>query len=301
MKNKTTLATLASLAGYSIFGFSFLFSKTALNLATPFVLLSVRFLTAFLVLNVLALAGVIKLNLKGKPIKMLLVLGLVQPVLYFIFESYGISMTTASFSGVMIGLVPVVGLVVDIVFMKERCTALQAVCTVASVIGVAMTTTGGFGTVSIPGFVLLLGAVVTAVLYAIISRKTAELFSPFERTYVMFALGSVAFTAMALVETKGDVAALAVPLSNPTFWLCILYLSVMSSVCAFTFINFAVGYISAGRAMIFSNFTCVISAVAGILILKESFTPLQLVGVAIIIVSVFGVSVQSGSGEEQKQ
>ena len=290
MKNKTTIATLAALTGYSIFGFSFLFSKTALNLTTPFVLLAVRFLAAFLLLNVLVLVGVIKLDLKGKPIKMLLVLGLVQPVLYFICESYGIAMTTASFSGVMIGLVPVVGLVFDMIFMKERCTVLQAVFTVTSVIGVAMTTTGGFGTVSILGFVLLLGAVVTAVLYAIISRKTAEHFSPFERTYVMFALGTVAFTVMALVETKGNVGALVAPLSNPTFWLCILYLSVVSSVCAFTAINFAVGHISAGRAMIFSNFTCVISAVAGVLILKESFTPLQLVGVVIIIISVFGVS-----------
>ena len=153
-----------------------------------------------------------------------------------------------------------------------------------------MSTTGGFGTVSILGFMLLLGAVVTAVLYAIISRKTAEHFSPFERTYVMFALGTVAFTVMALVETKGNVGALVAPLSNPTFWLCILYLSVVSSVCAFTAINFAVGHISAGRAMIFSNFTCVISAVAGVLILKETFTPLQLVGVVIIIISVFGVS-----------
>ena len=290
MKNKTTIATLAALAGYSIFGFSFLFSKTALNLTTPFVLLAVRFLAAFLLLNILVLVGVIKLDLKGKPIKMLLVLGLVQPVLYFICESYGIAMTTASFSGVMIGLVPVVGLVFDMIFMKERCTVLQAVFTVTSVVGVAMTTTGGFGTVSILGFMLLLGAVVTAVLYAIISRKTAEHFSPFERTYVMFALGTVAFTVMALVETKGNVGALVAPLSNPTFWLCILYLSVVSSVCAFTAINFAVGHISAGRAMIFSNFTCVISAVAGVLILKETFTPLQLVGVVIIIISVFGVS-----------
>ena len=290
MKNKTTIATLAALAGYSIFGFSFLFSKTALNLTTPFVLLAVRFLAAFLLLNILVLVGVIKLDLKGKPIKMLLVLGLVQPVLYFICESYGIAMTTASFSGVMIGLVPVVGLVFDMIFMKERCTVLQAVFTVTSVVGVAMTTTGGFGTVSILGFMLLLGAVVTAVLYAIISRKTAEHFSPFERTYVMFALGTVAFTVMALVETKGNVGALVAPLSKPTFWLCILYLSVVSSVCAFTAINFAVGHISAGRAMIFSNFTCVISAVAGVLILKETFTPLQLVGVVIIIISVFGVS-----------
>ena len=81
---KPTLATLAGLLGYSIFGFSFLLSKVALGLTTPLVLLSVRFLTAFLVMNLLVLSGKMRLSLGGKPVRMLLLLGLVQPVVYFI-------------------------------------------------------------------------------------------------------------------------------------------------------------------------------------------------------------------------
>ena len=91
---RSTLATLAGLLGYSIFGFSFLFSKLALELTTPFVLLSVRFLTAFLVMNLLVLTGKMKLSLRGKPVRMLLLLGLVQPVVYFICENYGIALTS---------------------------------------------------------------------------------------------------------------------------------------------------------------------------------------------------------------
>ena len=94
---KTTLATLAALAGYSIFGFSFLFSKIALNQATPFVLLAIRFVTAFLLLNLVIFLGRIPFSLKGKPVGMLLVLGIVEPVIYFICENYGIAMTTTSF------------------------------------------------------------------------------------------------------------------------------------------------------------------------------------------------------------
>lgn len=176
--NQSVKATLAGLLGYSIFGFSFLFSKIALDLTTPFVLLSVRFLTAFLVLNLLLLTGKMTLSLKGKPVKLLLLLGLVQPVLYFICEAYGIAVTSASFSGVMIGLAPVVGLVFGILFLKEKCTIFQAVCTVLSVVGVAMTTTGGFGGASLSGFLLLMGAVVSAALFAIISRSAAAHFFP---------------------------------------------------------------------------------------------------------------------------
>ena len=49
--SQTTKATIAALLGYSIFGFSFLFSKLGLSVASPLVMISVRFLTAFLTLK----------------------------------------------------------------------------------------------------------------------------------------------------------------------------------------------------------------------------------------------------------
>ena len=77
------------------------------------------------------------------------------PVIYYICETHGIALTTASFSGVMIGLIPVAGLILGVLFLKEKCTFLQVVFTVLSVVGVGLTTTGGFGTFSLPGFLLL--------------------------------------------------------------------------------------------------------------------------------------------------
>jgi drug/metabolite transporter (DMT)-like permease len=145
--NKTTKSTLAALLGYSIFGFSFLFSKTALGFASPFFLLAVRFLFAFIALNFVLLFGKTRLSLKGKPVGSLLLLGFIQPVCYFIFETYGIDSTSAAFSGVMIGTVPIIGLVLGILFLKEKCSFLQGFFTVLSVLGVYLTTSGGFGNV----------------------------------------------------------------------------------------------------------------------------------------------------------
>ena len=289
---RSTLATLASLAGYSIFGFSFLFSKLALDMTSPFVLLSVRFLTAFLVLNLLLLTKRVSISLKNKPVLPLLLMGLVQPVIYFICEAYGIAMTSSSFSGVMIGLVPVAGLIFGVLFLKEKCTLFQVACTLCSVVGVTLTTSGGMGTFSLPGFLLLLGAVTSGALFTVLSRSIAGHFSAFERTYVMFALGSAVFTAIAAVESRGNVAALAAPLTSPAFWGAVLYLAVVSSVCAFLLINFSLNHISAGRSLIFSNFTTVISVLAGIFLMGDAFSPIQLLGIAIITASVFGVSWQ---------
>ena len=287
---RSTLATLAGLLGYSIFGFSFLFSKVALGLTTPLVLLSVRFLTAFLVMNLLVLTGKMRLSLGGKPVRMLLLLGLVQPVVYFICENYGIALTSASFSGIMLGIIPIAGLVLGRLFLKEPCSTFQVACALLSIVGVALTSAGGEVRFSLLGTVLLAGAAVSAALFNVISRGTAAYFTAFERTYVMFALGSAVFTVLALTENRRDLAALRVPLSEPWFWVAVLYLSVASSVCAFLLINFSVNYISVAKASLFSNFTTVISVLAGIFIMKDSFSSVQLAGIVIITLSIFGVS-----------
>lgn len=287
-------ATLAAVASSLIFGFSFLAAKLALGRAEPSVMLSVRFLTACLLMTLLLLTGWQKVSFRGKPVGRLLLMGFIQPVIYFICETNGIALTTSSFSGVMIGLIPVAGVIIGALFLKERCTALQALFTAGSVVGVALTTTGGFGSFSLPGFLYLLGAVLAAATFTAISRSLSGVFSAFERTYAMTIMGATVFTANALFQTRADFSVWAQPLSQPGFWGAILYLAGLSSVCAFLLFNYAVNHLSAGHASVMSNVTTVVSVLAGIFIMGDSFTPLQLAGIALIVLSVLGVSWQNG-------
>ncbi len=297
--DRSTKATLAGLAGNSIFGFSFLFSKLALGVTTPFVLLSVRFVIAFLVMNLLVLTGRVKLELKGKPIKMVLLLGLLQPILYFIFETYGIAMTSSSFSGIMLGLVPVVGLVVGRVMLKESATLRQVVCAFGSIFGVVLTSLGGgLGAFSPLGTLLLAGAAVSAALFNAVSRSTSKNFSAVERTYVMFALGAVVFPIIAILQNLGDLSVFAAAFTSGRFWGAVIYLAVISSVAAFLLVNYAMGGISVAKASVFTNFATVISVLAGIFIMGDSFTVPQLIGIVVIIVSVLGVSYQKSEEKE---
>ena len=218
-------------------------------------------------------------------------MGLLQPCIYFICEAEGIRLTTASFSGVIIGLVPVAGIVLGVLFLKEKCSIFQIICTVLSVVGVVLITTGGMGEFSMTGFVLLLISVVATTSFSILSRSISEKFSAFERTYVMTGFGSICFTVIALFETKCDPLLWITPMKSGDFWLCTLYLAIVSSVGAFTLINYALNYLSIGHTLIFSNLTSCLSVVLGILVVKESFSAVQLLGIVIIILSVFGVSI----------
>lgn len=289
--SKTLKATVAGLLGYGIYGFSFLFTKVALNNCTPFIMLAVRFTLAFLILSIPVIFGKIRISLKGKPVIKLLVMGLIQPVLYFITESYGIAMTSASLSGVIIGLVPVAGIIFGALFLREKCSALQVICTLLSVGGVALTTTGGTEDFSAIGLALLIASVISTTSFAIINRSVADKFTPFERTYVMTGLGSLCFSVIGLFTEGTDISVWLAPLKNTDVTVSILYLAVVSSICAFTLVNYTLNHLTVGYTLIFTNFTTVISVVAGVLILRESFTPLQLCGVCIILASVFAVSV----------
>ncbi len=131
-------AVAAAVLGNSFFGLSFLFSKVALERLEPFVLLAVRFIVAFVMLNLVLLTGKVKIRLTGKPVQKILMLGLVQPVLYFTFENYGIRGTSTAFAGTLLAIVPVITLIAGVLFRKEIPSRLQVFGAVLSVIGVAV-------------------------------------------------------------------------------------------------------------------------------------------------------------------
>lgn len=291
MTRNEKLHMLMAFTGNAIFGFSFLFSKLALNVAEPLVLLSVRFLTAFLVMTLLRATGLMPCSLKGKKLLPLITLGLLQPVFYFICESYGIKLTSSSFSGIIIALCPIAGLFLGIIILKEKPTLLQVLCSLLSVAGVVvMTTLNGVGTFQWKGLLFLLGAVLSAALFSVQSRKIADQFTAFERTYVMFAVGTICFTVMALVQIGTEWTLWLTPLTAGGFWMSILYLSCVSSVGAFLLLNKALDVLDVARSLVFANVTTVISVLAGVFILREQFSLIQAVGIFMVLVGVYGVN-----------
>lgn len=292
MKSKSeNLHMLMSFTGNAIFGFSFLFSKLAMDVAEPMVLLAVRFAAAFAVMSLLHVLHLVPCGLKGKDIKPLLFLGLMQPVIYFICESYGIRETSSSFAGIIIALIPIAGVALGTVLLHEKPTPAQLAFSVLSVAGViVMTATDGLGNFQWRGFLFLLGAVVSGAMFSVQSRSIADKFTAFERTYVMFGLGTAVFVTMAALRIGTEWTLWTRPLTNGGFWVSILYLAYVSSVGAFLLLNKALDVLDVTRSLVFANVTTVISVLAGVLILHEQFTPIQAVGIVMVIVGVFGVN-----------
>lgn len=306
MTKETKLATIAALLGNSIFGFSFMFSRIALSVASPFVMLTYRFCFAFLGLNLVALWSVragrgrgkgdgeidfLRFELRGKKLLPLVLLGLVQPVIYFFCESYGISMTNSTFSGVIIALVPIVALGMGALLLHENPTRRQVLFSLLSIAGVVLMTLqqSAEGEIRPLGVLLLFGAVLSGVVFNIISRSVSGRFSALERTYVMMMVAAIVFTTLAVIENRSDVARMLVPAVDGGFLGSMAYLSLVSSIGAFMLLNYANNYLPVAKTTAFCNLTTMISMFAGVVFLGEPFGPASLAASVMIILGVWGV------------
>ena len=285
---KHTVAVITACVAFVIFGFSFMFSSIALSIAPTTVLLCFRFTAAVLTLSLVvaanALVGRIRgkawfsFSLRGKPLGGVLLLGLVQPVLYLVFENSSIRYTSSAVTGTVLAVVPVICILADVFISHETVTKLQILCAVACVGGVALVETGGETRISLLGFVCLLMTLVCDVGYYVLSRRASRQFSP---------MGMVVFVPAALIQGHGQMAELFLPaVQSAPFWGSEFFLGAVSSVGAYGLLNFANATLTNSEASLIGNIGTVVSVLAGVLLLKDPFTPLQAVGVVVILVFV---------------
>lgn len=289
--NNFIIGILCAIGCEVFFGLSYIFTKTATQEASAFALLGWRFIMAFVIMSVIVLLGIIKINLKGKPIMPLILVALFSPCIYFIGETIGISRTTASESGVFLACIPVASLVASTLILKKKPSKIQVVGILITLVGVAVTVlaVGAASSLSVTGYVFLLVAVVSYALYSVFVEKASK-YTGGEITYMMLLAGAIVFGVIAVCEAllHGAVGELiALPFKSSDFLVAILYQSIGCSVLAFFMSNAAIARIGVNRASSFIGVSTVVSIVAGALLLKETFTVYQIIGAAVIVVGIY--------------
>ncbi len=293
--NRNILPYLSGICMAAIFGFSFLFTKEALNNITPFHLLAFRFGVSVLVLSMLKMVKVIRVDFSGKDLKPLMAIAFVQPVSYFVFETIGIYLASSSEAGMVIALIPVAVTILAAVFLKEHPSPLQTVCVILSVAGViyiliCKSTTAAQK--NLIGISALLFAVLSASVFNILARKFSRHFKPLEITFFMSWAGAVVFNVIAVSQhlLRGEIAHYFTPLFDTKVLIPVMYLGILSSTGAFFLMNYTLSRLEAYRSSVFANLASVISILAGVMIKHEPFYLYHLIGSALIIMGVWGTN-----------
>jgi len=285
---------LIGIIPFFIFGLSFLFTKVALEqIGNVFHVLGLRMLLAALTLIILRAIGLIKVNFKGKSIKPLLLIALLQPILYFTFETIGIKHSTTSITGVMIAFIPIVVTILAVIFLKEKTNILQIGFIATSILGIILINSDlSISGDNFIGLLMLTGAVFTAAVYQILSRKASYEYSSIEITYVMMIVGAIFFNGIGLYTLlkEGILYTYFTPLLDINLLLPLLYLGVLSSVVAFFIINYVLSQVSATKAAILANLTTIVAILAGVIFLNESFAIIKVLGSLMILIGVYGTT-----------
>ena len=197
MKIENSLLTYLALAIAVLFwGLSFVATKIALQSFTPFCLIFFRFFAASIFFTILLWRTGFP-PLTGKTLKSLLLLTLMQPGLYFLFETTGLQYTSATKTSLIIATIPIVVLVLSALYLHERLRPLNILGIILSLIGVVLLVLGGKHQVAADGIllgdILIFGAVLAASIYMIMTRRLGESLTSLQITGMQIIFGALLF------------------------------------------------------------------------------------------------------------
>ncbi|MDQ7795317.1 MAG: DMT family transporter, partial [Spirochaetia bacterium] len=166
MKRRESAASLFGVIVAVIWGMTFLSIKVALRELGPMSLSLFRFVIASVLLAGIMAASRTSFAIAWRDVPLLALSSFVGVTLYFFFENNGILRLTASESSLIIGVIPVVTLIGEILFLRTRPGRLIALGIVLSFVGVALIVLRSESASASPlGYLYMVGAALSWVVY----------------------------------------------------------------------------------------------------------------------------------------
>ena len=285
------IGVIAAALTESIYGVSFVFTKSAVDVLTPAALLAWRFAVALAAFGLLVALRIVKLTLTRAQWPALGALAICQPLAYYAAETIGVQRTTASESGLLLAMIPVAVVVASWLMLRRRPSTNQLVGIAITFVGVVTTVVAGGVRAGFDplGYLALLGAVASYALSVVLAdRDTAT--TGLDKTFAMILVGAVVFSAVALVEAAvaGRVGELlTTPLRQPAVLGAIGYLALVSSIGAFFLQAVAIRRLGSTRFSTFIGVSTLMALIAAALVLGERLSGWQIAGGALILVGVY--------------
>ncbi|WP_419787517.1 DMT family transporter [Pseudodesulfovibrio sp.] len=232
--------------------------------------------------------------------KRLLIMGVCEPGLYFVFEAMALTYTDASQAGMICALLPLMVAVVARFTLGEHITKRTMSGFMLAIVGAVLlsATASATETASNPalGNFLEFLAMVCATGYIITLKGLTPRYGSWFLTMIQAFVGSLFYLPLLFLPSTQLPTALNLP-----GVLSVLYLGVFVTIGAYGLYNWGMSVTSASQASAFINLIPVITLIMGWLFLDERLNILQYAASAIVIAGVYlsqGKSKHTGSGKQ---
>jgi drug/metabolite transporter (DMT)-like permease len=221
-------------------------------------------------------------KIKKSHIKWFIILGLIEPFSYFLCEVYGLTMVSATLAAVILSTIPLFSPIFSSIFLKEKVTVANIVGIVISILGVGLIILDGKGDFSYQalGVLLIFGALIVAIIYALYVKRLAEHYSEITIVTAQNIIGIFLFLPLFFIIDFKHLGELAISISSI---LAILVLGVFASALAFIFYAYSLKNIGIVRTNAFLNLLPAMTAVLAFFILGDKLSHQMVLGIAVVI------------------
>lgn len=274
------MALLALAGAVLLWGTSYAAAKSALQQVSPATLIGLRMLLASLVFLPFW-QWLPRPRYQKGDCRWLLLLGLLQPCLYFLCEVEALRHTSSAQAGTIAALVPLFVAVMARLWLGERMSLPALLGLAASLAGVMLLSVGAISSTSAPdpllGNSLQLIAMFCAASYMVLLKRLSGRYDTWWLTGMQNLLG-VLFYLPAVWLARDSL--LAVDLQG---WLAIGYLGGIVTLGGFGLYNMAMRWLPASQAAMSINLVPLLAILVGWLLLGENMTPLQALAALLIL------------------
>lgn len=295
MSKKIIGVYLSAIFAMVFWAFSFIWYKEVLVLYKPVSLVLMRLIiSSTLLLIVTASLGRLD-KIKRKDIKIFILLSFLSPFLYFLGESYGVSLTPSTLAAVIIATIPLFSPIGAYYYLNERLSMMNFLGIVVSVVGVAFVIFHkGFdmSEVNSLGIAFLALAVVSALGYSLILKKLTDRYNVMSIVAYQNLIGFFFFLPLFFILDYKEFIQV-----RPTWEVIVplLNLGIFASSFAFIFFTYAIKQLGISKANIFTNAIPSLTAIFAYFMLGESITVLKMVGILIVIFGLFLSQMKKGT------
>lgn len=282
MGRKHNLVSLYGLAVALFWGLTFLSIKVAVTELKPMTLALLRFVIASALLPLAALATHTSLALNKKDVPRLALSGFIGVTLYFFFENNGIMRLSATESSIIVGTIPILTLIIEMVLNRRRPKPVVAVGIALSFLGIVLMVIKSGSAESSPlGYLYMIGAAASWSAYAFLTKPLSGKYPQLSITFWQIFFGMLFCIPFALAEGQNFTAL------SPAVVMNLLYLGIFGSALGYWFYVIMLDRMGETKSSVFINLIPVVSAIASFIVLGERLAPLQIVGGIVAIAGVY--------------
>lgn len=289
MKIKSSWGIPATLLSVLFWGISFVSTKIILNDLPPVSIAFFRQFIALIPLIILMYRQKESYALKKGEIFQFIVATLFGIVLYFYFENRGLTMTTASNASMLVAAIPILTLIVESITLRKPLKLSILACILTSVLGVyfVIFETGApdFSSKTFLGNLLVIGAMLSWILYTFLSKHLGARYSSLKMTTLQTLFSIPLFIPFVLGEIKAWKIPSLLSLGN------LIFLGIFCSTFAYVLFLFGLKALGPVLPSALLNLIPVVTVLVGTIFLDEKMTLPQILGAILIVGSLTFLSI----------